>query len=210
MPGPCDAAIDRREGMHRDDRPRRRAPRPKEAVDGVVERTIDRGDALGARRRGEAGIAGHRRRFAHRGDGIGRLRIAVEIDDEAGDRGMDERRVEARRQPLRHREGARIPGDVALALRRREAECAVAGWKCVRGVLADEDERCRAERTVDGRDRDLLRRQACLAPRHPVSPILCARPDLNDSSEPPAFSRLGIFDTGFWNRQGRAAKGSTP
>ena len=43
-------------------------------------------------------------------------RIAIHIEDEAGDRGMHERRVQQLRQATRELESTGIPGDMTLQL----------------------------------------------------------------------------------------------
>ena len=115
MPRPRDAAVDRRERVNRHDS----AYEPcggaqfDQGAKRVVERPIERLAARALLWR-EAAVARNGRKLAHRDDGIGCRGCAVEIDHEARNRRISERRIEQFREAARDAEGTRIPGDVAF------------------------------------------------------------------------------------------------
>ena len=83
-------------------------------------------------------IAGDGRRLAQSRDGIEERRVAVAVDDQAGDAGCHQRRIEAARQAARHPERAGVPGDVAVKVLVGQAKVRETSRTCIGGMLADD------------------------------------------------------------------------
>ena len=71
----------------------------------------------------------------------GARRIAVEIEHEARDGRMDQRRIEQPRELPRHAERAGIPGDVAFAFGGGQAQGRRKGREGIGRMLADQQDR---------------------------------------------------------------------
>ena len=146
------AHVDRREAVDRDDH-RLSALRPPFGENGrypVVERDVESrgaGIALGGRQVTIAGNVVDFALFRHGTRGLGR---PVAVIDQSGKALMHKRPVEQGRKPARHRQSARIPGDVAGKRLRVETEIAHSLGHAARRVFADEQAGARRFGIVDG------------------------------------------------------------
>ena len=79
--------------------------------------------------------------FAFGDDEARDVGCAIAVDDEAGDVGPDQRRIELGRQKPRHGERAGVPGDMRLQRIFFEAERGVVRRDAIGGVIADDYDR---------------------------------------------------------------------
>src|SRR5262245_26482441 len=142
LPGTGLAEIDRRIGMHRDER--RRLPLGEAAlkagIDGGMIGGVDLLEPPRALRLGKPEIRRHGAAFALANDQAFRRWHAIAVDDEAGRVGPQQRSIESHREAPSNTERPGIPGDMGLKRVFRESEGCIRVRDAVRGVIADEDE----------------------------------------------------------------------
>ena len=130
---------------------RRGAP-VEHRLDGGMERGVEVRDAAGPLIAAEVAITRNFGGFADQWNEVGSIVRAVAVDDQPRHRRVHHGRIEQLAQPQRDAEGARIPGNVADAVGRRQAKVAMARRNSVGGMIANDCERALSLR-IHGPDR---------------------------------------------------------
>ena len=139
MPGADEALHDRGERMHRDDD--RRFPggmrhRGNHRADGVVVGPVEAVEPFFPLLGGHRIVSRHDGAVIELADQRRVVLASVGVDQEPREAGKHSRRVERRRQLARHRLDADVIGDMALELRRRQAEAAIFVRHIPAGVIS--------------------------------------------------------------------------
>src|SRR3546814_6357921 len=85
-------------------------------------------------------VAGNDRRFGPDGNRTGYVERAVEVDQQPRIGAEEGGGVEHLREPPGKRRGADIPGDMAIEIRRAQAQPPIAGWNMVGRMFARSEE----------------------------------------------------------------------